>query len=130
MTMIAYAFQHRRLATARREKKNQRAAASANLAGRTQRHPRTLRSTTAAAMPALSKMDLQRAAGVSKSAKVVLARLSKSKAHEHSASLIPSSANSVVIRLVWAVWGGTGRLDAHFGDCERRFHAMVSAHFI
>jgi hypothetical protein len=21
-------------------------------------------------------------------------------------------------------------LDAHFGDCERRFHAMVSAHFI
>ena len=44
------------------EKKNQRAAASANLAGRAPRHPRTLRSTTAAAMPALSKMDLQRAA--------------------------------------------------------------------
>ena len=22
------------------------------------------------------------------------------------------------------------RLFAHFGDCERRFHAMVSAHFI
>ena len=22
------------------------------------------------------------------------------------------------------------RLHAHFGDCERRFHAMVSAHFI
>jgi SRSO17 transposase len=63
MTMIAYAFlQHRRLATARREKKNQRAAASANFARRTPRHPRTLRSTTAAAMPALSKMDLQRAA--------------------------------------------------------------------
>src|SRR4029077_21188508 len=53
---------HRRLATARREKKNQRAAASANFARRTPRHPRTLRSTTAAAMPALSKMDLQRAA--------------------------------------------------------------------
>src|SRR5216110_413128 len=63
MTMIAYAFlQHRRLATARREKKNQRAAASANFARRTPRHPRMLRSTTAAAMPALSRMDLQRAA--------------------------------------------------------------------
>jgi len=63
MTMIAYAFlQHRRLATARREKKNQRAAASTNFVRRTPRHPRTLRSTTAAAMPALSKMDLQRAA--------------------------------------------------------------------
>src|SRR6201997_3458714 len=63
MTMIAYAFlQHRRPATARREKKNQWAAASANFARRTPRHPRTLRSTTAAAMPALSKMDLQRAA--------------------------------------------------------------------
>src|SRR6059058_4443396 len=35
MTMIAYAFlQHRRLATARRKKKNQRAAASTNLTGR------------------------------------------------------------------------------------------------
>jgi hypothetical protein len=22
------------------------------------------------------------------------------------------------------------RMGAHFGDCERRFHAMVSAHFI
>jgi SRSO17 transposase len=63
MTMIAYAFlQHRRLATARRKKKNQRAAAAANFAGRTPRHPRIVRSTTAAAMPALSKMDLQRAA--------------------------------------------------------------------
>ncbi len=60
MTMIAYAFlQH---ATARWEKKNQRAAASANFARRTPRHPRTLRSITAAAVPALSKMDLQRAA--------------------------------------------------------------------
>jgi SRSO17 transposase len=63
MTMIAYAFlQHRRLATARGEKKNQRAAASANLTRRTPRHPRTIRSTTPAAMPALSQMDLQRAA--------------------------------------------------------------------
>lgn len=63
MTMIAYAFlQHRRLATVRRKKKNRRSAASANIACRTPRHPRTVRSTTAAAMPALSKMDLQRAA--------------------------------------------------------------------
>jgi len=63
MTMIAYTFlQHRRLAATARKKKNQRAAASANFARRAPRHPRTLRSTTAAAMPALSKMDLQRAA--------------------------------------------------------------------
>jgi SRSO17 transposase len=63
MTMIAYAFlQHRRLAAARREKKNQRAAASADFARRAPRHHRTLRWTNAAAMPALSKMDLQRAA--------------------------------------------------------------------
>jgi SRSO17 transposase len=63
MTMIAYAFlQHRRLAAARREKKNQRAAASADLARRAPRHPRTHRSTTSAAMPALPKMDVQRAA--------------------------------------------------------------------
>jgi len=63
MTMIAYAFlQHRRLATARRKKKNQRAPASADFARRAPRHHRTLRSTTAAAMPALSEMDLQRAA--------------------------------------------------------------------
>src|SRR2546422_5346187 len=63
MTMIAYAFlQHRRLATARREKKNQRAAAPADSASRALRHPRTHRSTTASAMPALPKMDFQRAA--------------------------------------------------------------------
>jgi len=63
MTMIAYAFlQYRRLATARRKKKNQRAAASTDLASRAPSHPRTHRSTTAAAMPALPKMDLQRAA--------------------------------------------------------------------
>jgi SRSO17 transposase len=64
MTMIAYAFlQHRRLAAARRrKKKNPRASASADFARRAQRHPRALRSPTAAAMPALSKMDLQRAA--------------------------------------------------------------------
>jgi SRSO17 transposase len=63
MTMIAYAFlQHRRLATAGRKKKNQRPPASANFARRAPRHPRTLRSTTATAMPALSKMDFRRAA--------------------------------------------------------------------
>jgi SRSO17 transposase len=61
MTMIAYAFlQHRRLKTARRKKKNQRSTASANSARRAPRHPRTLRSTTAEALPALSKMALQR----------------------------------------------------------------------
>ena len=60
MTMIAYAFlQHRRLAAARRKKKNQRPAASANLASRAPRHPRTDPSTAAAAMPALQKLDLQ-----------------------------------------------------------------------
>jgi SRSO17 transposase len=64
MTMIAYAFlQYRRLKTARREKKNhQRAPASADPARRTSHHPRTHRSTTAAAMPALPKMDSQRKA--------------------------------------------------------------------
>jgi SRSO17 transposase len=63
MTMIAYAFlQHRRLATARRKKKNQRAAASTHLASRAPSHPRPHRSTTTATMPALPKMDLQRAA--------------------------------------------------------------------
>src|SRR2546430_15561723 len=62
MTMIAYAFlQYRRLATARREKKNQRAAASANLARRAPGHPRTHRSITAAAMSPLPTMDSQRA---------------------------------------------------------------------
>jgi hypothetical protein len=63
MTMIAYAFlQHRRLAAARREKKNQRAAASTDLATRAPGHPRTHCSATAATMPALPKMDLQQAA--------------------------------------------------------------------
>jgi SRSO17 transposase len=63
MTMIAYAFlQYRRLKTARRKKKNQRAATSTNLAGRAPRHPRTHRPTTATAVPALPKMDLRRKA--------------------------------------------------------------------
>ena len=59
MTMIAYAFlQYRRLAAARRKKKN-RPPASANLASRSKRHPRTHRATDAAALPALPKMDLR-----------------------------------------------------------------------
>ena len=63
MTMIAYAFlQHCRLAATARKKKNQRAPTSADVARRTPRHSRAHRSTTAAAMPTLPKMDLQRAA--------------------------------------------------------------------
>jgi len=63
MTMIAYAFlQHRRLAAARRKKKNQRPSASANLASRSPRHPRTHRATATAAVPALPKMDVRRVA--------------------------------------------------------------------
>jgi len=62
MTMIAYAFlQYRRLKTARREKKNQRAAAATDLARRAPSHPRTDRSAATATVPALQKMDLQRA---------------------------------------------------------------------
>jgi hypothetical protein len=62
MTMIAYAFlQYRRLKTAKREKKNQRTATSANTARRASGHPRTYRRATKAAVPALPKMDLQRA---------------------------------------------------------------------
>ena len=63
MTMIAYAFlQYRRLKTAKREKKNQWAAASADIARRASGYPRTYRPATKAAVPALPKMDLQHAA--------------------------------------------------------------------
>src|SRR5262249_48679288 len=63
MTMIAYAFlQHRRLATVRREKKNQRAPASAHFPRSPPPRPGSFRSPTTATMPALSKMDLQQAA--------------------------------------------------------------------
>jgi hypothetical protein len=59
--MITYAFlQHRRLAATMRKKKNQRSATSTDLASSAPRHPRTHPSTTATAMPALPKMDLQR----------------------------------------------------------------------
>jgi SRSO17 transposase len=63
MTMIAYAFlQHRRLATARWKKKNQRATTSTNLTSGAPGHPRTHRSATTATMPTLPKMDPQQAA--------------------------------------------------------------------
>lgn len=63
MTMIAYAFlQYRRLKTARRKKKSPGATPSANLAGRAPSHSRNHRSPTKAALPALPKMDLRRAA--------------------------------------------------------------------
>jgi SRSO17 transposase len=63
MTMIAYAFlQYRRLATARRKKKNRRASASTNSASHSKRHSRTHRATATAALPALPKMALQRTA--------------------------------------------------------------------
>ena len=63
MTMIAYAFlQYRRLKTARREKKNQRATTSADLARRTPSHPPNLCSSATATMPALPQMDLHRTA--------------------------------------------------------------------
>jgi hypothetical protein len=63
MTMIAYAFlQHSPPSNSKGEKRNQRATAPADFARRAPRHPRTHRSTTTAAMSALPKMDLQRAA--------------------------------------------------------------------
>jgi SRSO17 transposase len=63
MTMIAYAFlQFRRLAAAKRKKKNQRSAAPAKLARRTARHSRALRPTTATAVSSLPKLAIQRAA--------------------------------------------------------------------
>jgi hypothetical protein len=63
MTMIAYAFlQYRRLKTAKREKKNQRAATATLIARRASGHPRTHRATATAAMPVLPKMDLRRKA--------------------------------------------------------------------
>lgn len=58
MTMIAYAFlQNRRLAKARRGKKNQRAAASTKSASRAPRHRQYHASIAASAMPALPKME-------------------------------------------------------------------------
>jgi len=63
MTMIAYAFlQFRRLAAAKRKKKNQRSTAPAKLARRTARYSRALRSTTATAVSPLPKLAIQSAA--------------------------------------------------------------------
>ena len=63
MTMIAYAFlQHRRLAKAKRKKKNQRTTPSTKLTGRASSHRRDHRSITTSAVPALPKMDRHRAA--------------------------------------------------------------------
>jgi SRSO17 transposase len=94
MTMIAYAFlQHRRLATARAGKKNQRATAPADSASRAPRHPRTHRPTTAAAMPALPKMDLQRQnetqAAIARTLNVsptIVSRLGARSPFEHAAA--------------------------------------------
>ena len=59
MTMIAYAFlQHRRLATAKRKKKNRRPAPT-NPARRTSRHSRNVRPAAAATVSTLPKMDMQ-----------------------------------------------------------------------
>jgi hypothetical protein len=72
MTMIAYAFlQHRRLATARREKKNQWAAASANLAHRAPRHPRNCSLDYRRSDVRIVENGSAIGGGVSKSAKVV-----------------------------------------------------------
>ncbi len=63
MTMIAYAFlQHRRLAAAKRKKKNRWPTAQAKSARRTSGHSRPVRATSAAALSILPKLDMQRAA--------------------------------------------------------------------
>src|SRR5260221_6419373 len=63
MTMIAYAFlQHRRLAKARRGKKNRRATSSANAASGASRHRQSHAAIAASAMPALPDMDRRRKA--------------------------------------------------------------------
>ena len=63
MTMIAYAFlQHRRLATAKRKKKNRRPTTSANFARRTPRHSRPIRPATSTTVSILPKMVMQQAA--------------------------------------------------------------------
>ena len=58
MTMIAYAFlQHRRLATAKRGKKNQRTTAAPKLASRASSHRRSHHTIATPAMSALPDMD-------------------------------------------------------------------------
>jgi len=59
MTMVAFAFlQHRRLKKVRREKKNQRTAASTKFASRASRHPRAHSSTATSTLSALPKVHL------------------------------------------------------------------------
>jgi len=63
MTMIAYAFlQHRRLAKAKRGKKNRRTTASTKPASGPSRHRQSHASSADAAMPAMPKMARKRAA--------------------------------------------------------------------
>src|SRR5580700_12315925 len=58
MTMIAYAFlQYRRLKTARREKKNRRPTAAANVAGGSPRHRRPHHAIKSSAMSVLPILD-------------------------------------------------------------------------
>jgi SRSO17 transposase len=60
MTMIAYAFlQHRRLTKVRREKKNQRAAASTHATSHPPRHRRSHHSIKPSAVSALPSLDRQ-----------------------------------------------------------------------
>ena len=63
MTMIAYAFlQHRRLAAAKRKKKNRWPTATANSTRRTSGYSRPVRPASALSLSALPKVDMQRAA--------------------------------------------------------------------
>jgi SRSO17 transposase len=63
MTMIAYAFlQHRRLTKVKREKKNQRTAASTNVTRRAPRHRQAHYPTKSSAMSELPNVDRRRAA--------------------------------------------------------------------
>jgi SRSO17 transposase len=72
MTMIAYAFlQYRRLKTARREKKNQRATAKADLASRIVRPFSNSSVAHRRSDARTAENGLETSSGVSKSAKVV-----------------------------------------------------------
>jgi SRSO17 transposase len=63
MTMIAYAFlQHRRLAAAKRKKKNRWPTATANSTRRTSGHSRAVRPATAVSLSTLPKTDMQQSA--------------------------------------------------------------------
>ena len=62
MTMIAYAFQHRRLSQADRGKKNRRPATSTKSAGHSQRDRRPLAQPATTTMSALQKLDRHRPA--------------------------------------------------------------------